>query len=252
MAYMRFDQVSLDLINNVPLMAADGTTERVTNKSPLYREHVQPVQHIQSVPSVQSVQSVQSVPSQSYKQIPSQNQVPLSVPRMTPNIPQPYINPIPAHYLHIKGINHLISILGHPDASDTNKGGIAMWASPTLKAKGYGFLRRVEIIDEKIKSITPVQHYSNVYIYIHIKPNNEQLYKILSLTKDFYFDRNKELLIVRSGCLNTAIAQSAVAALYVKNKYSFYNVVNHNLLYSYYIAASKKKLMKSICNALKT
>ena len=49
--------------------------------------------------------------------------------------------------IYIRGINPLIKQLGQPDVTDTEKGGIAIWARDTLEKRGYKFLHRVEIID---------------------------------------------------------------------------------------------------------
>jgi hypothetical protein len=137
---------------------------------------------------------------------------------------------------NIKNIKDLVRRFGMPDATDKAHGGIAIWSANTLKKAKYGFLHRVEIIDESVPSVTPVKHFSNVYIWTHIKPTcQEQLSNILSLSKDFFYDRKKELLIVRSDSLDTAVAQASLICLYTQGKMSFYNLVNNDMLKQYYV-----------------
>lgn len=262
MAYIRFDQVSKTYQNTVPLMAADGTLQHPGQYTshPTFNGSYTKMAPIGNGLNTGNTAVGSSIPifppkigQMQLPQVPTTFRAPAR-PGTQPVIPaQPAPKPKanPAHYLHIRGIRKLLHLLGTPDVSDGKRGGIAIWSGPTLKKRGYGYLRRVEIIDEKIRSDVPTHHYSNVYIWVHIKPDNEQLQKILSLTKDFYFDRKKELLIVRSKCLDTAIAQAAVAKLYVQGKYSFYNVVNQNLLGSYYKSVQNKKMRKAILKVLK-
>jgi len=255
MAYIRFDQVSKTYQNTVPLMAADGTLQRpgqYTSHPTFNGSHthvnLNRIGNMEQAPLVQQVQQIQ--PGINFRAL--NLQIPNPLQQAQPPVQKAPPKADPVHYLHIRGIRKLLSLLGTPDVSDGKRGGIAIWSAPTLKRRGYGYLRRVEIIDEKIRSATPVNHHSNIYIWVHIKPDNEQLQKILSLTKDFYFDRKKELLIVRSKCLDTAIAQAAVARQYTQGIYSFYNVVNQDLLGSYYKSVQKsKKLRKAILRIFK-
>lgn len=154
---------------------------------------------------------------------------------------------------HITGIDKLVGHLGLPDVTDRKHGGIAIWAKPTLKERGYSFLSRVEIIDEAVPSSVPVRHYSNVYLWIPMNPNNEQLAKILSLSKNFYFDRKKQLMVVRSCSLNKGIAQAAVLRLYINGRFSFYQVVNNELLMVFYTQVchkTQRRAIYSIMNAI--
>jgi hypothetical protein len=132
-------------------------------------------------------------------------------------------------------MKELYRLFGPPDATDQEHGGIAIWSAAPLKKAGYGFLHRVEIIDESVPSIMPIKHFSNVYIWVHMKPTQEQLNNILGLSKDFYYDRKKELLIVRSACLDTAIAQASLMSRYTLGKVSFYDLVNNDMLKNYYV-----------------
>lgn len=157
----------------------------------------------------------------------------------------------------IKNMKELRQIFGLPDAVDREHGGIAIWSAASLKKAGYGFLHRVEIIDESVPSVAPVKHFSNIYIWVHIVPNNEQLNNILSLSKDFFYDRKKELLVVRSDCLDTAVAQASLMLLYVKGQVSFYDLVNNDLLSAYYLGIQQgrpkcKKVKKALYTILNT
>ena len=145
----------------------------------------------------------------------------------------------------IKNMKQLYRLFGRPDVIDTYKGGIAIWSAATLRKAHYGFLHRVEIIDESVPSIVPVNHFSNLYIWVHMTPNREQLNNILSLSKDYFYDRKKELMIVRSDTLDTAVAQAALLLLYVKEKVTFYNLVNNDMIKIYYSKISTKVNSKS-------
>jgi hypothetical protein len=146
---------------------------------------------------------------------------------------QPYQKPR-RQLPNIRNMKELYRLIGSPDVIDKKNGGIAIWSADTLKKAGYGFLRRLEIIDESVPSVTPVKHLSNVYIWVHIKPTMDQLTNILSLSKDFFYDRKKELLIVRSDTLDTAVAQASLLLLYTKQKVTFYDLVSKDLLMNYY------------------
>lgn len=159
---------------------------------------------------------------------------------------------------NIKNMKDLFRRFGPPDATDKAHGGIAIWSSNSLKRAKYGFLHRVEIIDESVPSVAPIKHFSNVYIWIRIKPTcQEQLNNILSLSKDFFYDRKKELLIVRSDSLDTAVAQASLITLYTKGKMSFYDLVNNDMLKQYYVrvlpnAPKNGKVKKALYSILKT
>ncbi len=159
---------------------------------------------------------------------------------------------------NIKNMKDLFRRFGPPDATDKAHGGIAIWSANSLKRAKYGFLHRVEIIDESVPSVAPVKHFSNVYIWTRIKPTcQEQLNNILSLSKDFFYDRKKELLIVRSDSLDTAIAQASLITLYTKGKMSFYDLVNNDMLKQYYVrvlpnAPKNGKVKKALYSILKT
>ena len=104
--------------------------------------------------------------------------------------------------------------------------------------------------------VVPVKHFSNVYIWVHLKPTQEQLNNILGLSKDFYYDRKKELLVVRSACLDTAIAQATLMSLYATGKISFYDLVNNDMLTNYYVGIlpgkpACRKVRKALYRILK-
>jgi hypothetical protein len=158
--------------------------------------------------------------------------------------------PTPAPHLNIRGIKQLMSAIGYPDITDSYKGGIAIWSSSTLKSRGYKFLHRVEIIDESVPSLKPVKHFSNIYIWVKIELNDNMIGNVESLSSDMYYDKGKGLLIVRSDRLDTAVAQAALIALYSKNKLSFYDIVNNEMHYTYYMDASKSKVKKALYTVL--
>jgi hypothetical protein len=90
-----------------------------------------------------------------------------------------------------------------------------------------------------------------------MKPTIDQLTNILSLSKDFFYDRKKELLIVRSDNLDTAVAQAALLLLYVKNKVSFYDMISKDLLMNYYTGVlpgrpKHQKVKKALYTILNT
>jgi hypothetical protein len=157
---------------------------------------------------------------------------------------------------NIRNMKELYGLFGEPDATDKDHGGIAIWSAASLKKAGYGFLHRVEIIDESVPSVVPIKHFSNVYIWVTLKPTQEQLNNILGLSKDFYYDRKKELLVVRSACLDTAIAQATLMSLYATGKISFYDLVNNDMLASYYVGIlpgkpACRKVRKALYRILK-
>ena len=148
--------------------------------------------------------------------------------------------------LKINGITKLSALIGEPDVVDGKFGGIAIWSSTTLKSRGYGFLRRVEIIDEAVPSMTPVKHYSNVYAWIPMSPSTEQLANILGMSKNYFYDRKKKLMVVRSSSLDRAIAQGAALILYITGKFSFYKMKSNELLKVFFEKAKKRKQRRAI------
>ena len=162
------------------------------------------------------------------------------------NLPQPPINP----NINIRGIKTLTKQIGYPDVTDHHRGGIAIWARDTLAKRGYKFLDRVEVIDEAIPSLTPVKHFSNVYIWVRLNLTENQERNIYSLSTDIFYDQGKNLLIVRSDTLDTAVAQASLVALYTQNKLSFYDIVSNNMHLTYYLGVSKKKTRKTLYTIL--
>lgn len=152
--------------------------------------------------------------------------------------------------LNIRGIRPLMARIGSPDVVDHHKGGIAIWSSSTLRKRGYKFLQRVEIIDESVPSMYPVKHFSNVYIWVKLNLTDTMLANILDISTDIYYDRGKELLIVRSDCLDTAVAQASLIALYSQGRVSYYEIVNYDMLNKYYHQVRKAKSKKAIYTVL--
>ena len=150
----------------------------------------------------------------------------------------------------IRGFRKLMKYIGTPDLVDAQRGGIAIWSRNTLRKRKYPFLRRVEIIDEHVYNNQPVPHYSNIYIWVHMRLTAEMLTNVHEMSKDFFYDRNKELLIVRSDSLDTAVAQAAVVFLYSRGRISYYSLVNNNLLKKYYENASKGKTRRAMYTVL--
>ena len=214
MAYIRFDQMQQNPIQPL-MMGADGYTKGgYASYSPTLDHNV-----------------LYKEPPKSY------------IPKT------PYIAP---PILEIRGIQDLMKQIGYPDIVDGRRGGIAVWSGSTLKKRKYGFLNRVEILDETIASTSPIKHFSNVYIWVPMVLSLEMLYNIHSLSKDYYYDRKKELMIIRSDTLNTCVSQAALIILYSNNKLSFYNIVNNDLLKIYYEAVKKPKTLKAMYTIVNT
>jgi hypothetical protein len=215
-AYLHFDDM---MDGGIPMFTADG---RLTSSS-AYAPVSTTYPSASSSCALNSMfQSTMSVPSLPYPQKFQGQGVPMLAQEPKKVLP------------NIRNMKELNRLIGPPDVIDKKNGGIAIWSAATLKKAGYGFLHRLEIIDESVPSVTPVKHFSNVYIWVHLKPSMEQLNNILSLSKDFYYDRKKELLIVRSACLDTAVAQASLILLYTKHKVTFYDLVSNDLLTNYY------------------
>jgi len=153
-------------------------------------------------------------------------------------------------YLNIRNIHPLMYLIGYPDITDAYKGGIAIWSSNTLQQRGYKFLHRVEIIDESVPSLQPVRHFSNVYIWVKLRLTSGMIDNIVKISTDFYYDKGKELLVVRSDSLDTAVAQAALIGLYSQGKVSYYEIIGNNLLETYYRNAHKPKSKKVLYTAL--
>jgi hypothetical protein len=162
----------------------------------------------------------------------------------------PSFFPLVKKPIYIRGINPLIKQLGQPDVTDKEKGGIAIWARDTLQKRGYKFLHRVEIIDEAIPSLKPVKHFSNIYIWVKIPLNQTQEHNVLSLSSDFYYDQGKDLLIVRSDSLDTAVAQASLIALYSSGRLTYYDIVSSNMHFTYYHGVNRKKTRKTLYTIL--
>jgi hypothetical protein len=215
MAYIRFDQDQMMMNGGIPMFTADG---RIVSSSYSPAPVASPAASDCGLNSM--FQSSMVRPSIAFPQKFQTGNPALA--QGPPSLPD------------IRNMKELHQMLGPPDVIDSKNGGIAIWSANTLKKAGYGFLHRLEIIDESVPSVTPVKHFSNVYIWVHISPTMEQLNNILSLSKDFFYDRKKELLIVRSACLDTAVAQASLILLYTKCKVTFYDLVSNDMLTNYY------------------
>lgn len=153
-------------------------------------------------------------------------------------------------YLNIRGIYKLMQHVGYPDITDAHKGGIAIWSSATLRSRGYKFLHRVEIIDESVPSLTPVKHFSNIYIWVKVRLGESMIDNVTRLSSDIFYDRGKELLIVRSDTLDTAVAQAALVGMYSKGQVSYYDIMNNDMLETYYTGVRRSKARKAIYTVL--
>jgi hypothetical protein len=145
-----------------------------------------------------------------------------------------------------RGFARLMAQLGPPDLVDPSPGGIAIWSRSTLRKRQYGFLRRVEILDEQVPCGIPVRHKSNLYIYVSLKPSNEQLQNLLTMSPNFSYDRGKRLLVVRADTLDRAVAAAALATLYCQGRLSYFAIYYQNLLKTYFQRANNGKARK-IC-----
>jgi hypothetical protein len=214
---------------------------------PQYQQQQQPQHRSQQQPQHRSQQQHHQQPHQHRHQQhrqpqPQQHQ---QQPQQPQQPPQDYQAP-----LNIRGINNLIEYIGYPDVTDRQRGGIAIWSSSTLHSRGYKFLQRVEIIDESVPSLYPVKHFSNVYIWVNIVLTDTMHNNILNISTDIYYDKGKELVIVRSDSLDTAVAQAALIALYSKNKITYYDIVNNNMHNTYYHKVNNHKTKKTIYTIL--
>lgn len=141
----------------------------------------------------------------------------------------------------------IINKLGLPSLTDPSGGGIAIWNASDLAGRGHGkyrYLNRVEVIDEKIHSFVPVKHTANVYIWAKIPLTRDQMTKVLSMSPNFMYDQEKKLLIIRSKCLNSAIAQAALVSMYARGKLSMHQINSYDLHRKYFSAANNKKQSK--------
>ncbi len=231
-SYIRFDQMHQDPAQ-MPMMGADGH---------MTGTYIAPTVPVQAAPYIMPTQRAIYVAPR----LPLQTQT--SANTSAPKVPVNAAPPI----LEIRGIQDLIDKIGYPDVVDGHRGGIAVWSGATLKKRGYGFLRRVEILDETIASVSPVKHFSNIYIWVPMVLSLEMLYNIHSLSKDYYYDRKKELMIIRSDTLDTCVAQASLLMLYSNSKLSFYNIVNNDLLTIYYDGVKKHKTLKAMYTIVNT
>lgn len=230
MSYLRLDNYSYSPTLST-LMTADGQTAQPQSMS----------MSMQQRPMQQRQQRQQLRPIQQYQQHQLRQQ------RQRQPMQQ---QPPPQQQYHIKGIDKLITAIGYPDITDPSEGGIAIWSAHTLKARGYKFLYRVEIIDESIPCLKPIEHFGNIYIWVNMNLSKNEICNVESLSTNIYYDQGKELLIVRSNTLDTAVAQAALVALYSIGKLTFYDIVNNDMHYTYYANAGLPKVKKTLYTVL--
>lgn len=258
MSYLRLDN---NQFSTNTMMTADGHLRYGTNDGASWgHQFVTPLRY--GVPeqglSNQFTPQRYSVPAQVHvNHIPPQR---YNVPVKSHDTPQRYSipeqEPVTAQKdeehrnLDIRGITSLMKYIGYPDITDTRKGGIAIWSSGTLKSRGYKFLHRVEIIDESVPSLQPTKHFSNIYIWVNTVLSEGMIDNVNRISSDIFYDRGKELMIVRSNSLDTAVAQAALILLYSKGKLTYYEIVNNNMLEIYFNGVSKSKARKAIYTVL--
>ena len=222
MSYLRLDNRELEHLQKYPIAP--------NPPRPIIKKNIKPPSNTKPL-TIQNIQEPQPPPKLEFK-----------LPSFFPSLLK---KPI-----YIRGINPLIKQLGQPDVTDTEKGGIAIWARDTLEKRGYKFLHRVEIIDEAIPSLKPVKHFSNIYIWVKIHLNQTQEHNVLSMSSDFYYDQGKDLLIVRSDSLDTAVAQASLIGLYSSGKLTYYDIVSNNMHFTYYHGVNRKKTRKTLYTIL--
>ena len=164
----------------------------------------------------------------------------------TPNTSQAPRHLPEASFANIRGVYPLIANIGYPDITDNTKGGIAIWSHATLKSRGYKFLHRVEIIDEATPSLYPVRHFSNVYIWVRLTLSDSMVDNISNMSTDIFYDKGKQLLIIRSDSLDTAVAQCALLALYANGKVSYYDIYINGMLASFYNGVRRPKTRRAL------
>lgn len=245
MSYLRLDNREFEN-HSLSLMTADGKYKpgryglnqghalaaMVNRSTPVWRGSATPDSWLLNMYGAQSThQSPQ----------PQLQHLPQHLPLPAPSAPKP---------LKIRGVQALMKYIGYPDITDRAKGGIAIWASNTLRKRGYKFLHRVEIIDESVPSLYPIKHFSNVYIWVHINLTETMICNVNQMSTDIFYDRGKELLIVRSDSIDTAVAQAALVGLYSQGKVSYYDITNNSMLENYYCGISKSKTRKALYTVL--
>lgn len=141
--------------------------------------------------------------------------------------------------------------LGHPSLTDPTHGGIAIWNSSTLKLRGYSFLNRVEVIDEKVATTVPVPHTANVYIWVRIPMTTDQMVRVLEVSPNIMYDQQKKMLIVRSKCLRTAVGIATLISLYADGKVSMYQVNSYDLLRKYFVGSMDDRQYKNFKTIIK-
>ena len=133
-----------------------------------------------------------------------------------------------------KELYNTIQQIGYPDIISPYKGGIAIWSHSSMKNNGYPFIKRLEILDEKIMVSYPQVHNSNVYAWIIIDISPEKLEQLFKLKLYLMYDQKKKLLIIRSFSLNSIVTITELLYLYIKNKIGLYDIVENDLINKYY------------------
>jgi hypothetical protein len=142
-------------------------------------------------------------------------------------------------------ISRVYALLGEPDLYDNVKGGLCLWNNSSLQKRGFVGIRRVEVIDEKIRCDVPVKHFGSVYIWIKCKPTNCQLENINEYFPNAIVDRLKQQVIIRSDSLESCVATALLIKQYVAGEISMYEIYYNDLLKKSY-RESKKKFVRNL------
>lgn len=246
MAYLRLDNNAY--ISAVPLMTADGRMVAPAPQAPTQHTSHSLHQPVRRAPGLPLYRTPPGLPPRQPMGYLRTDQVQNMTP--PPIGQQRRRAPIAKKHLRIRGVQQLIRKIGTPDLADGKRGGIAIWSHSTLKKRKYGFLQRVEIIDENIPETRPIKHFSNIYIWVKMKLTATMENNVLSMSNNFFYDRAKKMLITRADSLDTAVAQAALITLYSIGQFSYYDIVNNDMHKSYYLKAHHRKQRKAMYTVL--
>jgi len=162
-----------------------------------------------------------------------------------PHVKTPYEVPVDVNQLQSRAqriaapLNETRKFLGGPDLLDDTRGGMAVWKEHTLKERGFGYLKRVVIMDEHVPTVSPYPHAGNLYTYVKIVIPQRRVAEILSMDKNLTYDPEKRWLRLRGTNLQTNIAQTALITLLIKDKVSKWQIDNYNLQRKYVAFVNK-------------
>src|SRR3989338_255249 len=154
-----------------------------------------------------------------------------------PQVQTPYevpvdLNQIRSRYQRLgQPIQEAGYYLGMPDLIDPTRGGMAIWKEETLRSRGYGYLKRVMIMDERGFSL---------YTYIRIRIPRDRVTEILSINRNLTYDQEKKWLRYRGPDLHTNLAIMALVTLVVHGKVTRYQVSRYNLQKKYIMAVQRR------------